>query len=66
MTKAKEAPGAADITQPLLLDGLTAIASGLHEHCHGHDAAVDPCAFARALLGDFEALVANLSAPVGA
>lgn len=43
---------------PLLLDGLSAIAAGLHEHCHGHDAAMDPAGFARAILGDFEGLLA--------
>ncbi len=43
---------------PLLLDGLSAIAGGLHEHCHGHDAATDPSGFARAILGDFEGLLA--------
>lgn len=43
---------------PLLLDGLGAIAAGLHEHCRGHDAATDPAGFARAILGDFEGLLA--------
>ncbi len=69
MTKDKEAPEVEEapdmVGLPMLIDGLAAIGEGRHEHCHGHDSATDPCAFARALLGDFEALVATLSSPAG-